>query len=78
MVVVLDLDSEVGRMGLSHLNMALADIYSSHENHKTRLVLHVRDSKKQVIDAAAAAIDLLKDVEVDAIVGPQKSAQAIL
>ncbi|KAI7985283.1 Glutamate receptor 2.7 [Camellia lanceoleosa] len=74
--VVLDLDSKVGRMGLSHLNMALKDFYSAHENHKTRLVLHVRDSKEQVIDAAAAAIDLLKDVEVDAIVGPQKSAQA--
>ncbi|CAL5443646.1 unnamed protein product [Camellia sinensis] len=74
--VVLDLDSKVGRMGLSHLNMALKDFYSVHENHKTKLVLHVRDSKEQVIDAAAAAIDLLKDVEVDAIVGPQKSAQA--
>ncbi|THG16859.1 hypothetical protein TEA_020593 [Camellia sinensis var. sinensis] len=68
--VVLDLDSKVGRMGLSHLNMALKDFYSAHENHKTRLVLHVRDSREQVIDAAAV------DVEVDAIVGPQKSAQA--
>ncbi|XP_028063811.1 glutamate receptor 2.2-like [Camellia sinensis] len=50
--------------------MALKDFYSAHENHKTRLVLHVRDSREQVIDAAAV------DVEVDAIVGPQKSAQA--
>ncbi|KAL7180615.1 hypothetical protein ACSBR1_043745 [Camellia fascicularis] len=74
--VVLDLDSVVGRMGLSCLEMALSDFYLVHSNYKTRMVLHVRDSKGQVIDAASAALDLLKDIEVDAIVGPQKSSQA--
>ncbi|XP_057460066.1 glutamate receptor 2.7-like [Actinidia eriantha] len=74
--VVLDLDSLVGQVGLSCLSMALSDFYSIHSNFTTRLVIHVRDSKGQVIDAAASAVDLLKDVEVDAIVGPQKSAQA--
>ncbi|KAL7100375.1 hypothetical protein ACP275_09G142100 [Erythranthe tilingii] len=35
-----------------------------------------RDSKKQVTTAAADALNLLKDVQVDAIIGPQTSAQA--
>ncbi|KAH7866030.1 hypothetical protein Vadar_014471 [Vaccinium darrowii] len=55
--------------------MAVSDFYSLHTNYNTRLSLHFRDSKGQVIDAAAAALDLLKDVEVDAIVGLQNLAQ---
>ncbi|CAI9773548.1 unnamed protein product [Fraxinus pennsylvanica] len=53
--------------------MAHSDFYSVHSNFTTKLVLHVRDSKGQIIDAAASALSLLKDVEVDAIIGPQKS-----
>ncbi|KAL2462410.1 Glutamate receptor 2.2 [Forsythia ovata] len=82
--VVLDLDSLVGRIGLSCLTMSRSDFYSVHSNYTTRLVLNVTDSKGQIIDAAAsvdlfrsfypdAALTLLKDVEVDAIIGPQKS-----
>ncbi|KAG8380241.1 hypothetical protein BUALT_Bualt07G0172800 [Buddleja alternifolia] len=74
--VVLDLDSLVGRIGHSSLSLALSDFYSSNRDYTTRLVLHVRDSKGQVIDAAASALSLLKDEKVDAIIGPQKSAQA--
>ncbi|KAH7865526.1 hypothetical protein Vadar_007794 [Vaccinium darrowii] len=74
--VVLDLDSVVGRVGQSCLSMALSDFYSLHPNYTTRLSLHVRDSKGQVLDAAAVALDLLEELEVDAIVGPQNSAQA--
>ena len=54
--VVLDLDSLVGQVGLSCLSMALSDFYSIHNNFTTRLVIHVRDSKGQVIDAAASGI----------------------
>ncbi|KAL2539079.1 Glutamate receptor 2.2 [Abeliophyllum distichum] len=71
--VVLDLDSLVGRIGLSCLTMSRSDFYSVHSNYTTRLVLNVMDSKGQIIDAAASALTLLKDVEVDAIIGPQKS-----
>lgn len=74
--VVLDLDSLVGYMGLTSLNVAHRDFYSLHPNYTTRLVLNVRDSIGNTIDAASAALDLLKDIEVDAIIGPQKSAQA--
>ncbi|KAH6756418.1 hypothetical protein C2S53_002419 [Perilla frutescens var. hirtella] len=76
--VVLDLDlmdSPVGRIGMSYLSMALSDFYSFHVDYKTRLVLHPVDSNGSVVDAAAAALHLLRDVKVDAIIGPQKSTQ---
>ncbi|KAK4365779.1 hypothetical protein RND71_013659 [Anisodus tanguticus] len=74
--VILDLKSVVGSMGLSCMSMALSDFYSIHSNYSTRLSLHVRDSQGQVIEAAAAGLDLLKNVKVDAILGPETSAQA--
>ncbi|KAG8380245.1 hypothetical protein BUALT_Bualt07G0173200 [Buddleja alternifolia] len=74
--VILDFDSGVGRIGLTSLSLALDDFYSINRNYSTRLVLHFRDSKGRVTDAAASALNLLKDVEVDAIIGPQKSSHA--
>jgi len=53
--VVLDLDSDLdGRIALSCIEMALSDFYATHGDYKTRLVLHTRDSKKDVVGAAAA------------------------
>ncbi|KAK4485680.1 hypothetical protein RD792_008324 [Penstemon davidsonii] len=74
--VVLDLDSLVGRIGMTSLSLALSDYYSIDRNFSAKIVLHVRDSNGQIIDAAASALSLLKDVQVDAIIGPQKSAQS--
>ncbi|XP_033516810.2 glutamate receptor 2.1-like [Nicotiana tomentosiformis] len=76
--VVMDMDEWVGKMGLSCISMALSDFYSSDHgsDYKTRLVLHTRDSKRDVVAAAAAALDLLKNVEVEAIIGPTSSMQA--
>ncbi|KAG8380242.1 hypothetical protein BUALT_Bualt07G0172900 [Buddleja alternifolia] len=74
--VILDLDSLVGRVGLCSLSLTLSDFYSSNRDYTSRLVLHVRDSQGQVIDAASSALSLLKNEKVDAIIGPQKSAQA--
>ncbi|KAL8458831.1 hypothetical protein ACS0TY_036366 [Phlomoides rotata] len=74
--VILDADSLVGRIGLTSLSLARSDFYTVNANYSTRLVLHVRDSGGQVTSAAASALNLLKDVEVDAIIGPQTSAQA--
>ncbi|XP_009773887.1 glutamate receptor 2.7-like isoform X2 [Nicotiana sylvestris] len=75
--VVFDMDAWVGKMGLSCISMALSDFYSSDHgsDYKTRLVLHTRDSKRDIV-AAAAAVDLLKDLEVKAIIGPTSSMQA--
>ncbi|PIN03074.1 Glutamate-gated kainate-type ion channel receptor subunit GluR5 [Handroanthus impetiginosus] len=74
--VVLDMDSYRGQMGLNCISIALSDFYATNEYFKTRLVLIERDSKKDVVAAAAAALDLLKNVEVQAIIGPLSSGQA--
>ncbi|CAK7354066.1 unnamed protein product [Dovyalis caffra] len=95
--VVLDLDNDHldGNIGLSCINMSLSDFYATHGHYKTRLVLNIRDSKKDVVRAAAAgiqtrdfqlhtigvrfghlALDLIKNVEVQAIIGPTTSMQA--
>lgn len=74
--VVLDMDSHVGEMGLNCIKMALSDFYDRHAYYQTRLVLNNRDSKRDVVGAAAAALDLLKNVEVQAIIGPLSSVQA--
>nr|XP_028962549.1 glutamate receptor 2.8-like [Malus domestica]XP_028962550.1 glutamate receptor 2.8-like [Malus domestica]XP_028962551.1 glutamate receptor 2.8-like [Malus domestica]XP_028962552.1 glutamate receptor 2.8-like [Malus domestica]XP_028962553.1 glutamate receptor 2.8-like [Malus domestica] len=76
--VVVDLDqpSQSGKMYLSCIKMAIEDFYASHAHFKTRLVLNTRDSKQTVVGAAAAALDLIKKVEVQAILGPVTSMQA--
>ena len=52
--VVLDMEKWIGKMGLSCISMALSDFYASHGYYRTRLVLHTRDSKDDVVGAAAA------------------------
>ncbi|KAL8043588.1 hypothetical protein ABFX02_09G128007 [Erythranthe guttata] len=74
--VILDVDSLVARIGMTSLSLALSDFYSFNLNYSTRLVLHSRDSRGLVTGAAASALNLLKDAQVDAIIGPQTSAQA--
>ncbi|KAJ9179543.1 hypothetical protein P3X46_011319 [Hevea brasiliensis] len=74
--VILDFDDWVGRMWLSCINMSLVDFYAAHGHYKTRLFLHARDSKNDVIGAAAAATDLITNVGALAIIGPTTSRQA--
>ncbi|KAG9456023.1 hypothetical protein H6P81_000531 [Aristolochia fimbriata] len=73
--VVLDLGTKVGKMGESCISMALSDFYAAH-NYTTKLLLHTRDSNKDIVGATAAAVDLLKNVQVKAIIGPETSAEA--
>ncbi|XP_030955051.1 glutamate receptor 2.8-like isoform X3 [Quercus lobata] len=74
--VVLDLKSPVGRVAESYMSMALSDFYAVNHNYSTRLSLLIKDSGNDIIAAASAALDLIKNEEVQAIIGPQKSAQA--
>ncbi|KAL4182076.1 hypothetical protein AMTRI_Chr12g240690 [Amborella trichopoda] len=74
--VILALDSWVGRVSNLCITMALEDFYKEHPNHKTRILLSRRDSGLDVVQTASAALDLLKNVEVAAILGPQLSAEA--
>ncbi|GKV26088.1 hypothetical protein SLEP1_g35441 [Rubroshorea leprosula] len=74
--VVLDLDTWIGKLGLSCINMAISDFYFNHSNYRTRLVLNVKDSEGEIVGAAAAALDLIKNVQVQAVIGPSDSMQA--
>ncbi|KAL7187168.1 hypothetical protein ACSBR1_037272 [Camellia fascicularis] len=51
--VVLGMNTWVVKMGLKCISVALSDLYSSHPYFKTRLDLHVKDSKDNVVGAAA-------------------------
>ncbi|XP_020264747.1 glutamate receptor 2.7-like [Asparagus officinalis] len=56
--------------------MALEDFYVANPNYTTRLNLHLRDSGNTAFGAAVAALDLLQNVQVQAIIGPQTSTEA--
>ncbi|KAI3860907.1 hypothetical protein MKX03_033592 [Papaver bracteatum] len=76
--VVLDLKVPITQVWLTSMNMALSDFYSSTKtSRKRRLVLHVADSNADILDASFAAINLIQADEVQAIIGPITSAQAI-
>ncbi|KAM4125791.1 hypothetical protein ACJW30_01G339700 [Castanea mollissima] len=74
--VVLDLKSPVGRVAESYMSMALYDFYAVNYDYHTRLALFTKDSGDGVLTAASTAMDLMKREEVQAIIGPQSSAQA--
>nr|XP_043626892.1 glutamate receptor 2.8-like [Erigeron canadensis] len=56
--------------------MAIHDFYEKHDNYTTMIQPYFRDSKQDNVRATSAAIDLLKNVQVVAILGPQTSSQA--
>ena len=74
--VILDTETSIGKMSRSCISMALHDFYQEHDNYTTMIVPHFRDSKENNVEAASAAIDLLKNEQVMAILGPMTSSQA--
>ncbi|KAH6821813.1 hypothetical protein C2S53_008418 [Perilla frutescens var. hirtella] len=73
--VILDYETTLGKICKTFIYMAIEDFYSN-RNHSTMIVPHFRDSGSDVVAAASAAIDLLKNTQVMAILGPQRSIQA--
>ncbi|KAL6656052.1 hypothetical protein ACP70R_006878 [Stipagrostis hirtigluma subsp. patula] len=76
--VILDLRTWVGNMSWACMEMALEDFYGDarHGNYSTRVRLQLRDTGPAAVDAASAGVDLIKNVGVQAIIGPQTSTQA--
>ncbi|KAJ4823782.1 hypothetical protein Tsubulata_012104 [Turnera subulata] len=74
--VVLDLGSPVGEMAERCMSIAVSDFYASNALYRTRIALVTRDSSTDAVTAASAAIDLIKNEQVLAIIGPQRSSQA--
>lgn len=52
--VILDLESLGGKMSRTSILMALEDFYAVHRNYTPKLVLHIRDSKSNNVQAASA------------------------
>ncbi|XP_044392690.1 glutamate receptor 2.8-like [Triticum aestivum] len=75
--VILDLGSPVGKVARASVLLAVQDFYAAHRNYSTKLVLHIRDSMGSDIKAASAAIELLENYKVQAIIGPQKSSEVV-
>lgn len=68
--VILDMGSLTGKSIYSCITMALSDFYASNGQYRTRIILHLRDSQGQSMLAISAALDLLENVNVHAIIGP--------
>ncbi|XWS31174.1 hypothetical protein CRYUN_Cryun23aG0054500 [Craigia yunnanensis] len=74
--VILDMGSWQGKVIESCISMAISDFYSLQKSHKVRVVLHVRDSQGDPFRALSAALNLLEDAKVGAILGAQTSLEA--
>ncbi|KAG2635168.1 glutamate receptor 2.9-like [Panicum virgatum] len=76
--VILDRTTWLGNVSWACMELALEDFYAdaARASYRTRLRLHLRDTGPSAVDAASAGVDLLKNVRVQAIVGPQTSTQA--
>ncbi|KAL0763599.1 hypothetical protein Bca101_079750 [Brassica carinata] len=74
--IVNDVGTAYSNMTLLCINMSLSEFYSSHPETRTRLVTTLVDSQNDVVIAAAAALDLITNKEVKAILGPWTSMQA--
>ncbi|PRQ27364.1 putative periplasmic binding protein-like I [Rosa chinensis] len=74
-VILDDLHSQTENIWLCCIEMALKDFYASHAHYRTGLVLNIRDCKKEIVGAAAAALDLIKNEQVQAIMGPVTSME---
>ncbi|EOA28454.1 hypothetical protein CARUB_v10024663mg [Capsella rubella] len=74
--VVTDVGTMHSDIEMICINLALADFYSSRPQFKTRLVPNIVDSRNDVVGAANAAIKLIRNKQVVAILGPWSSMQA--
>ncbi|KAF7058971.1 hypothetical protein CFC21_065934 [Triticum aestivum] len=75
--VILNLGSLVGKVARTSISLAVKDFYAVHQIYSTKLVLHFRDSMASDVKAASAAIELLDNYKLQAIIGPQKSSEAV-
>ncbi|XP_051134690.1 glutamate receptor 1.2-like isoform X2 [Andrographis paniculata] len=66
-----------GKVVRSSISMSLGDFYNLNGGYRTRIVLHVRDSKGDSLQSVAAALDLLENVKVQAIIIPQISSEEL-
>ncbi|KAI3682564.1 hypothetical protein L1987_82627 [Smallanthus sonchifolius] len=76
--IVLDMESWIGKSIHSFMTFAKSDFYARNNNYRTRIVLHTRDSKGDPLHALSAVNDLLNNIKVQAILGPETYLEAKL
>ncbi|KAL5213243.1 hypothetical protein ABZP36_024090 [Zizania latifolia] len=74
--VILKMGSTVGARLRVGIQMAAEDYYAANPASATRVELLFKDSGTDVLRAASAAVDLIKNEQVQAIIGPTTSAEA--
>ncbi|XP_074567998.1 glutamate receptor 2.9-like [Curcuma longa] len=75
--VILDRATLIGNVSWTCIAMAAEDFYTTYPNYSSRLSLHWRDTDDEdAVSAASAALDLLQNAGVEALIGPQASSQA--
>ncbi|KAL8223586.1 hypothetical protein R6Q57_019061 [Mikania cordata] len=74
--VILDMNSSTGKMMNTCISIAIRDFYRKHADYTTEILPYYRDSKQDDVEATSAAIDLMKNHRVMAIIGPMTSSQA--
>nr|XP_043616222.1 glutamate receptor 1.3-like [Erigeron canadensis] len=69
--IVLDMESSIGRSINRSITMAISDFYARNDGYRTRIVLHIRDTKGDSLRTISNALDLVNIVKVNAIIGPE-------
>ncbi|KAL4572293.1 hypothetical protein LXL04_019065 [Taraxacum kok-saghyz] len=75
---IVDMESWVGKSIHQCITMAISNFYALNPSYKTRIVVHTRDSKGDLVKVLSAVDDLLKNVKVQAIIGPEIFLQSKL
>uniref|UniRef100_A0A251VNG5 Periplasmic binding protein-like I n=1 Tax=Helianthus annuus TaxID=4232 RepID=A0A251VNG5_HELAN len=52
--IILDMEAWTGKSIHSFINFAISDFYTRNSNYRTRIVLHIRDSKGDPLQALSA------------------------
>ncbi|KAJ4719203.1 Glutamate receptor [Melia azedarach] len=73
--VILDMRSWSGRISHSCISMAISDFYALNTHYKARVVLHSRDSEGDPLRALSAALNLMQNVELIAIISTELSTE---
>uniref|UniRef100_UPI001CB90E7C glutamate receptor 1.4-like n=1 Tax=Erigeron canadensis TaxID=72917 RepID=UPI001CB90E7C len=76
--IILDMETWIVKSIHSFITMAISDFYALNYKFSTKIVFHTRDSKGDPLQAVSAVLDLLNNVKVQAIIGPETYLEAKL
>ncbi|KAJ0547740.1 putative periplasmic binding protein-like I [Helianthus annuus] len=74
--VILDMGSRVGKVINRFVIKGISDFYTANPHCRTRIVVNTRDTKGKRLLALSAALDLVENNKVRAIIGPHSTTEA--